>query len=166
MDSVRRASGSLTADSTAEAAVFLGPPPQSAIVVGMLPTPAKTPQKPPTEQSKAKLKNVARNLFHSADDAMPAPKKTRNQQHMLDSFSAERSDASFQIFTDTNARVPVADTSVDNPFYGPGAAPASSVQPSIKRKGKGKCATVTVPGEGKVAIDELVGRDDGMVISL
>ncbi|KAK2074507.1 hypothetical protein P8C59_008709 [Phyllachora maydis] len=96
---------------------------------------------------------------------MPAPKKTRNQQHMLDSFSAERSDASFQIFTDTNARVPVADTSVDNPFYGPGAAPASSVQPSIKRKGKGKCATVTVPGEGKVAIDELVGRDDGMVIS-
>jgi len=130
---------------------------------GMLITPAKTPQKPPNEKVKAKVKSVARNLFHSDDDeVMPSPRKMRTQAQNPNSFyTAEAAETSFQIFTDSHERIPEIDTSAENPFFvGQHAASREAPRRRTKR------STVSIPGEGKVTIDEAVRREDGMLIVL
>ena len=178
LDSSRRASGTLTAEATAHAAVALGLSPAptparkpeslstrrgAAASAGMLMTPAKTPQRPPNEKVKAKVKSVARNLFHSdEEEAMPSPRKVRTQTDNPDSFySGDAAETSFQIFTDSHGRIPEVDNSVDNPFYvGP-----NPVAPEAPRR-RSKRNTVSIPGEGKVPIDEAIRREDGMLIVL
>ena len=174
VDASRRASGTLTAEGTAHAAVALGlsPAPKSESLsrrtgamagAGMLITPAKTPQRPPNEKVKAQVKSVARNLFHSDDEeAMPSPRKMRTQTHNPDSFySGEAAETSFQIFTDSHERIPEVDNSSDNPFF----VGQHTAAPEAPRR-RSKRNTVTIPGEGKVSIDEAIRRDDGMLIVL
>lgn len=172
MDSSRKVSGTLTAEGTANAAVALGlmSKPESrptragaSTGAGMLITPAKTPQKPPTEQAKAKVGSIARTLFHNDDDVMPSPKKVQTQKYTLDSFSNEEEDADkpIEIYTDSHERIPEVDESAENPFY-VGQSTVASEQP--KRRSKRR--TVTIPGEGKVSVDEAVRREDGMLIVL
>lgn len=176
MDPSRRASGTLTAEGTASAAVALGlspapaPKPESLsrrtgamAGAGMLITPAKTPQKPPNEKVKAKVKSVARNLFHSDDDeVMPSPRKMRTQTQNPNSFyTAEAAETSFQIYTDSHERIPEVDHSAENPFF----VGHNAAAPEAPRR-RSKRSTVSIPGEGRVSIDEAVRRDDGMLIVL
>jgi hypothetical protein len=173
-DPSRRASGTLTAEGTATAAVALGlspaPKPESLsrrtgamAGAGMLITPAKTPQKPPTEKVTAKVKSVARNLFHSDDDeAASSSRKMRTQaQHPNSFYTTEAAATSFQIYTDSHERVPEVDTSAENPFF---VGQHSAVPEAPKRRGKR--TTVRIPGEGKVLVDEAIRREDGMLIVL
>ncbi|KAK4103332.1 hypothetical protein N658DRAFT_468029 [Parathielavia hyrcaniae] len=172
VDASRRASGALTAEGAANAAVALGlspaPKPESfsrptgaTTGAGMLITPAKTPQKCPDEKVKAKVKSVARNLFHSDDEqVMPSPSKTKAPADNPGSFyTNETADISFQIYTDSVERVPEVDQSADNPFY----VAQNALPPDAPRR-RSKRQTVTIPGEGKVSIDEAVRRTDGMLI--
>ncbi|KAK3332075.1 hypothetical protein B0T19DRAFT_94038 [Cercophora scortea] len=169
MESSRLAPGTVTAEGAANAAASLGLSPaqppraiRSAISTnaGMLITPAKTPQKPPTDQNKAKINSIARNLFNDDTEIMPSPKKTRAQKYTLDSFSAEDEvDEPIEIFTDSHERIPVVDRSVENPFYGE----TSNAAPEPPKR-RSKRHTVTIPGEGRVTVDEAIRRDDGMLI--
>jgi hypothetical protein len=174
----RRVSGALDYDGTASAAAALGLPApknegkmevhRSTAAVrknGMLPTPAKTPQKRPDEHAPA-ITAIARNLFPirsgSDEEVMPSPKK-RNKKYTgltLDSFEAEE-DAPIHIYTDSHDRVPEVDLSPDNPFYGQGttAVPEPTKRASKRRK-------ITVPGEGVQSIEELEKREDGLVYTL
>jgi hypothetical protein len=175
MDSSRRASGTLTAHSTAHAAVALGlaskptSKPESlssrasALTgAGNLITPAKTPLKSPTDQVKANVKSVARNLFGNDEEIMPTPRKTGTEKYTLDSFFAqEENDESFQIYTDSHERVPEIDDSAENPFY----VGESIAAPEPARR-RSKRHTINIPGEGKVSVDEAVRREDGMLIVL
>lgn len=172
LDSVRRASASLTTEGNAQAAAALGikdshaqrPTNTSARrAAAMLPTPSKTPQKPPNEKQTANIKRVARNLFHSDDEeVMPSPKKRRPKQYTgtsLESFTAVEIEEDIKIFTDSQDRVPAKDASESNPFYGNPCASAVSPKRQSKRK-------VKVPGEGLQSIDKAVQREDGIVYNL
>lgn len=173
MDSVtRRASGSLTLDSTATAAAVLGFGAKHtetrtgrasvAGAAGLLPTPAKTPQKAPSPRTKANINAVRRSLFRQDDaDVVPTPRRTRGKKHVLDSFAADQDDESFPIFTDSRERIPEVDPNEDNPFYGP---PVATVPEAPRRRSKRQ--HVTVPGEGKITVEEAVKREDGMLIVL
>lgn len=173
MDPSRRASGTLTAEGAANAAAALGlaSKPESlssragaTTGAGMLITPAKTPQRPPTDQVKAKVKSVARNLFGSDDDILPAPRRTRTQDYTLDSFSTDLdADEPIQIYTDSHERIPEVDDSAENPFYVSQRSVPPAPQPPRRRSQR---RTVTIPGEGKVTVDEALRREDGMLIVL
>jgi hypothetical protein len=129
----------------------------------MLITPAKTPQRPPNEKVKANVKSVARNLFHSDDEAtVPSPRKMRTQTENPDSFySGANPESSFQIYTDSHERIPEIDDRAENPFYvGPHPAPPEAPRRRTKRQ------TVTIPGEGRVSVEEAIQRDDGMLTVL
>lgn len=169
MDSVRRASGSLSAKGTANAAdsLRLGSSQQKsktnattsrATATTMLPTPSKTPQKQPDEKNRPNVGAVARNLFSATSEVMTPAKKRKSKKYTglsLDSFTAEDVEEPIEIFTDTRDRVPVVDSAAENPFYG------SQQSSPVKKRGKGK--QVSVPGEGKQDIDVAVQRDDGIV---
>lgn len=177
VDSIRRASGQLTAESTANAAASLGLHGKTesrqnrAANAGMLPTPSKTPARKQTSaQNEANIAAIARNLFHGEEDVIPdhstptASKKKRAKKYTgfsLDSFTAIEEEEPIQIFTDTRERIPEVDKSLDNPFYGHGAAPAP--EPSKRRS---KRNHVSIPGEGTQSVDEAVHRDDGLVYVL
>lgn len=161
-ESTRRVSGTLKLDET-----FGLEPPRgragASTAGGMLITPAKTPQKPPTEQSKAKIQTIARNLFSVEEEIMPSPKRTRGAKYAFDSFSAEDEvDEPIRIYTDSHERIPEVDRSADNPFYVDPNAPAAP-QPTPRRS---KRQMVVIPGEGKVPVEEAVGRSDGMLTTL
>ncbi|KAH8903188.1 hypothetical protein BR93DRAFT_866259, partial [Coniochaeta sp. PMI_546] len=169
MDSTRRASGNLTLDSTTTAAAFLGFGAKHtesrtgrasvAGAAGLLPTPAKTPQKTPSPKTKANINAVRRSLFHQDEaDVVPTPKRTRGKKHVLDSFAAD-DDESFPIFTDSRERIPEVDPNEDNPFYGPTVTTAPAAP-----KRRSKPQHVNIPGEGEVAVDEAIKREDGMLI--
>lgn len=173
----RRVSGALDFESTASAADALGLPqskPQQqkhrsmAAVrsMGMLPTPDKTPKKAPTEIA-PQIKSVARSLFTSGagsvDELMPTRKGKKKSGYTIDSFEdhMQTSDSPIPIFTDSTDRVPEVDQSVDNPFYGQGAA----VEPEpVKRSSKRR--KISIPGEGEVTLEEAEAREDGLVYVL
>ncbi|KAL7622522.1 hypothetical protein AAE478_008029 [Parahypoxylon ruwenzoriense] len=171
MDSVRRASNALTAESAANATEFLGIGTSgqkskinatSSKSAMMLPTPAKTPQQKPDEKSKANVRAIARNLFPSDADFMPTPKKRKAKKYTgltLDSFRAEDVEEPIEIFTDTRDRIPEVDSTTDNPFYD-NQVSAPVPEPSKKRS---KQKHVMIPGEGKQTIEEAVRRSDGIV---
>lgn len=180
VDGSRKASGTLTAEATAHAAVALGLSPATTSEArptptgrasatsgaGMLITPAKTPQRPANDKVKAKVKSVARNLFHSDDeDAVASPSKTQTRastdQGPGSFYSGAAAETSFQIFTDSHERIPEVDRSANNPFY-IGEDPVAPEAP----KRRSKRAMVSIPGEGKITIEEAVRRDDGMLIVL
>ncbi|KAK4190782.1 hypothetical protein QBC35DRAFT_54835 [Podospora australis] len=175
MESNRRASGSLTASSTATAAAALGlPAPSNAdllstrattsSVAGMLITPAKTPQKPPTEESKAKVDAFARTLFiNREEEIMPSPRKVRGKKYTLDSFSEDAADEPIPIFTDSHERIPEVDHSSDNPFIVAPSHPTSAAVSDAPRRSKRHM--VSIPGEGKISVEEAIQREDGMLIT-
>ncbi|KAI1458090.1 hypothetical protein F4805DRAFT_425457 [Annulohypoxylon moriforme] len=170
MDSVRRASNSLTAGGAANAADSLGigssrqKPKSISTATGsstMLPTPAKTPQKQPDEKSKANVRAIARNLF-SEPEAMPSPKKRKAKKYTgltLDSFTAENIEEPIEIFTDTRDRIPEEDQTAQNPFYE--QAPSTPARDQSTRQTRSK--QVYVQGEGKISIEEALKREDGIV---
>lgn len=177
MDSVRRASGTVTAEDSASAAARLGiasksqQKPQGSTTssrsTGMLPTPTRTPRKQPNEQAAGGVNAVARNLFPSEDMAASTPKKKAKKYSglMLDSFMAEDAEEAIPIFTDSRDRIPEVDASADNPFYGVASqAVAQQPEPAKRRSRRGK--HVTIPGEGKHTVEDAVKRDDGMVYVL
>ncbi|KAL7928532.1 hypothetical protein V8C35DRAFT_332689 [Trichoderma chlorosporum] len=160
-DSVRR----VTASLAVEASVASGSKDKS--VVGRsaaassltLPTPSKTPQKPPSSKAAAHLQNFARNLFPAAEETeLSSPRKRRAKKYAgmtLESFRAEVAEEDIEIFTDSQDRIPKKDGSKSNPFVGN----ATTAEPS-KRRTKRK---VHVPGEGAQSVDEASRREDGMI---
>ncbi|KAI1100798.1 hypothetical protein F4804DRAFT_34043 [Jackrogersella minutella] len=172
MDSVRRASGALTAEGTAHAADSLGisssqqkskPTITTSRGATMLPTPSKTPQKQPDEKAKANVRAVARSLFNE-DEAIPSPKKRKTKKYTgltLNSFTAEDVEEPIAIFTDSRDRVPEADNNAQNPFNNNShSSTTSDREPSTRRT---RANLVTIPGEGKVTIEEAMQRTDGIV---
>ncbi|KAG5983810.1 hypothetical protein E4U55_007042 [Claviceps digitariae] len=164
----RQASGSLTAEGTANAATALGLNPEKSMhtsasasisqAAGMLPTPSKTPRKPPNEKTANDIQSFARNLFSSDQQPVPSPQKKRSKKYSgvtLESFTAEEEEEPISIFTDSQDRVPERDESESNPFYG------ISTLESSKKQSKRK--VVHIPGEGLQSLDEASRRDDGMV---
>jgi hypothetical protein len=155
-----RRHGSLTAESTVNAANVLGlSNPRSS----MLPTPAKTPaRKPDLAQNQPNIQAIARNLFASDDQVMPKSRSKQGKKYVLDSFADEAEDESVQIYTDSNERIPEVDSRAENPFW----AEQPPVPEPAKRRSRRNQPTVDIPGEGERKVDEVVGREDGMVYVL
>jgi hypothetical protein len=171
-DTPRRSSGLLTVEGTAHAAAALGLDKMErgsastsiSRKTGMLPTPAKTPQKAPTEKNAANIRAFARNLFPAEEEIMPSQKKRRAKKYTgisMESFTAEEVEDPIQIFTDSQERVPTVDDSEANPFYGRTTAPET--EPTKRRSKRNK---VAIPGEGAQTVDEALQREDGMVYVL
>lgn len=168
-DFVRRATENMQGESSRDGAGRrTHERPNSSLLgaAGMLPTPSKTPQKPPSEKKTAHIKSVARNLFSSdADEASLTPRKRPLKKYTgntLESFAVEEVEEPIEIFTDTRDRVPVRDVSQENPFLtseNPFFSEAPRAQPT-RRHDRRK---VKVPGEGIKTVDELADRKDGMV---
>ncbi|KIE03713.1 hypothetical protein MAJ_00244, partial [Metarhizium majus ARSEF 297] len=170
LNSRRQVSASLTAEGTANAAVALGLNVDKGVQrsmtasvsqsAGMLPTPSKTPQKPPNEKTAASIQSFARNLFSSEEEVLPSPRKRRSKKYSgvtMESFTAEEEEDPITIFTDSQDRIPEKDNSEANPFYG---STATAAEPS-KRQSRRK--VVSIPGEGTQSIDEAARREDGIV---
>lgn len=173
----RRISGALNFESTASAASALGiqgPRSETKIEVqqasirnnGMLPTPAKTPKKRPTENSSA-IASVARNLFpirgETVEEVMPSPKKRGRKKYTgftLDSFEAEE-EGPIAIYTDSHDRIPELDMSGNNPFYGESS---QALPDPIKRSSKRRKVSVT--GEAGEIVEGAEHRNDGLVYVL
>ncbi|KAI6082095.1 hypothetical protein F4821DRAFT_14143 [Hypoxylon rubiginosum] len=165
MDSVRRAPSAFSASSSSAAKSLAGgssqqkskPSSTASRSIGMLPTPAKTPQKEPDEKMKANVRAVARNLFSNEADDMLTPKRKAKKYSglTLDSFTAEEVNNPIEIFTDSRDRVPVVDNADENPFYGDHAATP------VQTRARGK--QVSIPGEGKQDMNEVLHREDGIV---
>ncbi|KAK4085227.1 uncharacterized protein Triagg1_217 [Trichoderma aggressivum f. europaeum] len=161
-DSVRR----VTASLAAEAAAASGSKDKN--VAGrsaaasslMLPTPSKTPQKPPTAKATAHIQTFARNLFPVAEETeLSSPRKRRSKKFSgmtLESFRAEVAEEDIEIFTDSQDRIPKKDESKSNPFVGTATTAAEPSKRRTKRK-------VHVPGEGPQTVDEASRREDGMI---
>ncbi|TQV97441.1 hypothetical protein IF1G_03184 [Cordyceps javanica] len=166
----RSVSGSLTAESIANAAAALGSfdlPPTSSPVNstlrssssrsrGMLPTPSKTPSKPANEKTSAEIATFARNLFPSDDSSLRRKPKSYSGLGM-DSFTANRDDEPIEIFTDTKDSIPEIDTTEANPFY---VGPSKQETGASPRRSRRK---VVIPGEGSQSLEEATQREDGMV---
>ncbi|TVY28223.1 hypothetical protein LHYA1_G003332 [Lachnellula hyalina] len=177
----RRVSGALNYESTVSAAAALGlptPTPRKAEKMrpvdvlranGMLPTPAKTPQKRPEEgQTPPEVTAIARNLFSvrpdTLDEVMPSPKRKGKKRYTgftLDSFEAENDQTPIAIYTDSNERIPEADMSMDNPFYGEGAEHEYAEHEPSKRSMKRR--KIMVPGEGEQDLEDVEQRKDGVI---
>jgi hypothetical protein len=138
---------------------------------GMLPTPAKTPQKRPEDgQTPPEVAAIARNLFpvrpENVDEVMPSPKKKGKKRYTgftLDSFEAEDDDKPIPIYTDSSERIPESDMSMDNPFYGEGAEHEYEHEPSTRHTKRRK---IMVPGEGEQDLEAVEQRKDGVICVL
>lgn len=168
-DFVRRASGKAAPDCKAKGPSATGskekPTPHTmfSTAAGMLPTPSKTPQKPPSQQTAAHIETFARNLFPSDDSDLLTPRAKRAKHYTgmtMESFTAEEVEDPIEIFTDSQDRVPAKDASPSNPFYGKSTSVPSPSKIRSKRQ------TVRIPGEGMVSIEEASKRDDGMIFVL
>ena len=131
---------------------------------GMLPTPAKTPKKAPTEKNPA-IQSIARNLFASDDEVMPSPRKARAKKYTdisMDSFTAVDDEQPIEIFTDSRERIPEKVHSSENPFWG--EASRQQEEEPVRRRSKRR--QVHVPGEDRQTVEEALEREDGMVYVL
>ncbi|KUI70055.1 hypothetical protein VM1G_05122 [Cytospora mali] len=159
----RRASSSLTAESIRNAAAALGQSQKmdshttasSSQAALALPTPAKTPAHKHSTQSEKNVNAIARNLFSKQQ----SPKKTRTKQYKLVSFETEAETETFQIYTDSQDRVPEPDAADDNPFYGE-AGIAASARPVRRSSRNRKSATGDSISD---VLDEVVKREDGLL---
>lgn len=166
-DYVRRASGQMATDCKAKGYAAAGSKEKSArtnfsAATHMLPTPSKTPQKAPSQETAAQIGTFARNLFPSDEADLLAPRAKRPKHYSgmtLESFTAEEMEEPIEIFTDSHDRVPERDGSPSNPFFGTTTAPSPA-------KGRSKRQTVRIPGEGLVSVEEASKREDGMVFVL
>lgn len=163
-DYVRRAQGRMNRDQAAtgskdkstRGALF-------SAATHMLPTPSKTPQKPPSQETAAQIGSIARNIFPSEDADILAPRAKRPKHYTgmtLESFTATEVEDPIAIFTDSQDRIPERDEDPSNPFNGSTTSVPAPVRSRSKRQ------TVRIPGEGLVPLDEATKRDDGMVFTL
>lgn len=100
---------------------------------------------------------VARNLF----GRQQSPKKSRAKRYSgisMDSFEVE--EESIQIYTDSQDRLPEADDSNQNPFYGDAGIAASAAP--VRRSARNKKTAVAE----KEAVQEDLKREDGMLYVL
>lgn len=162
----RSVSGSLTAESIRNAAAALGqaekmdlPHPSSARAALALPTPAKTPARKHTEQSEKDVNAIARNLF-GKQQTPKKPRAKRATQISLDSFEIHDEEAPIQIYTDSENRLPEADDSTENPFYGEAGIAASTAP--VRRSSRNK---KSVAAEKEV-VEETLQREDGLLYVL
>ncbi|KAL1898542.1 hypothetical protein Sste5346_003446 [Sporothrix stenoceras] len=148
----------------------------SRMGAGMLPTPAKTPSKKvhAASQNESNIAAIARNLFHhnDVDEVMASPSKTPSRKgkkytgFSLESFAVVEDEEPIPIFTDSQDRVPEADSSAENPFFGDSAAAAAAAAPSTSTepaRRRSKRNQVSIPGEGKLTVEEATRREDGLV---
>lgn len=135
-----------------------GPSSQAALA---LPTPAKTPAQKHTDQSDKSVNAIARNLF-GKQQTSPRKSRTSTKQYKLDSFETETETETFQIFTDSQDRVPEPDAAGDNPFYGE-AGIAASARP-VRRSTRHKKSVGA--DSASESLDEVVRRDDGLLYVL
>jgi len=145
--------------------------------VGMLPTPVKTPRKRALP-NQATIKSTARVLFPSrpttVDDAMPSPRKHKQNQHgVATSFSisalADDGDdeastqAQIEIYTDSKERIPTMDhDGEENPFLSKNAAGKKKVveaSQTTRRKAKQR-------SEKELKMEESARKDEGMIYVL
>lgn len=135
-----------------------------------LPTPAKTPARKHTDQSAKEVNAIARNLFgkqkeiHQTETEQPlSPKKTRTKRSnngiSLDSFEIHDEEASIEIFTDSENRLPEVDASTENPFYGESGIAASAAP--VRRSSRHRKSAVE-----KEIVEEKLKRDDGLLYVL
>lgn len=172
----RSVSGSLTAESIRNAAAALGQSQKMDSLTATsaalaLPTPAKTPARKHTEQSEKEVTAIARNLFgkqketemETETEQPLSPKKTRTKRSnngiSLDSFEIHDEEASIEIFTDSENRLPEADASTENPFYGETGIAASAAP--VRRSSRHKKSAVE-----KELVEEKLKRDDGLLYVL
>lgn len=134
-----------------------------------LPTPAKTPAHKHSEQKEKDVNAVARTLFGGATSTsgsssrQQSPKKPRakrTNEISLDSFEIhdEEADASIEIYTDSDARLPKVDVSEENPFYGEAGIAASTAP--VRRSARNKNAAV------EKVVEKTLQRDDGLLYVL
>lgn len=134
----------------------------SAVKFGTPSTPEHTPctvkkgmTKSDSNNSINSLGSISRNLFASRleDDAMPSPRKHVKYGDVLGEVEEEE----IHIFTDSKERIPEADVSLKNPFYGPGrrVSTAKGAKTELKDRNGKKVATEE-DGEKKE-----YGRTDG-----
>lgn len=144
----------------------------SRMGAGMLPTPAKTPSKKyhAASQNESNIAAIARNLFHTdVDEVMSSPSKTPSRKgkkytgFSLESFTVVEDEEPIPIFTDSQDRVPEADRSAENPFFGDSAAAPTAPEPARRRSKRNQ---VSIPGEGKQTVEEATRREDGLVYVL
>ncbi|ETS78247.1 hypothetical protein PFICI_10309 [Pestalotiopsis fici W106-1] len=168
MDSVTRAPRAThLAPSSARSAPTSAPQSKSTnnlSVATMLPTPSKTPRKQPDDNLEAGVRAVARNLFaseSSSSNSVASPRKRKTKTYTglsLESFRAEEVEEDITIFTDSRDRLPEVDGSAENPFYGNTEDP----QPTSTRRST-RVKKVSIPGVGRVPVEEAVQRGDGIV---
>ncbi|KAF4124366.1 hypothetical protein GMORB2_5032 [Geosmithia morbida] len=130
-------------------------PVASASSSRMLPTPTKTPRKPPTAKQTAELDSVRRDIFSPSLSSRAARTPKKISGSTLESFLAEEVAQDFTIFSDSCNRIPEKDES--NPFYNP--------RPSKQTKAQGKRKHVRIPGEGMESIEKAAGREDGLLMN-
>ncbi|CAK7232726.1 hypothetical protein SBRCBS47491_008369 [Sporothrix bragantina] len=146
----------------------------SRMGVGMLPTPAKTPSKKyhAASQNESNIAAIARNLFHHSDvdevmsspskkPSTPSRKPKKYTGFSLESFAVVEEEEPIAIFTDSQDRVPEADSSAENPFFGNGAVAVPSAPEPARRRSKRN--HVSIPGEGKQTVEDATRREDGLV---
>lgn len=170
----RSVSGSLTAESIRNAAAALGQSQKMDSLTASsaalaLPTPAKTPARKHTDQSAKEVNAIARNLFGKQKEPQTeteqplSPKKTRTKRSnngiSLGSFEIHDEEASIEIFTDSENRLPEVDSSTENPFYGESGIAASAAP--VRRSSRHKKSTVE-----KEIVEEKLKRDDGLLYVL
>ncbi|XXG95691.1 hypothetical protein Hte_001960 [Hypoxylon texense] len=164
MDSVRRAPGAFSAQASSATKPYEAgssqhkskPSTTTSRSAAMLPTPAKTPQKEPDEKMKANVRAVARNLFSEPETTPTLKRKPKKYSGLtLDSFTAEEINDPIEIFTDSRDRVPEVDNADENPFYGDYVATPVQTRSRAKQ--------VSIPGEGRQDMDEVLEREDGIV---
>ncbi|CAN8098509.1 unnamed protein product [Discula destructiva] len=149
-----------------------------------LPTPAKTPARANPEQTDKEVTAIARNLFgssasasasasssnsnssnsnssNSKDQAAPLSiKKTRSKRTTgisLDSFEIRDEEAPIEIFTDSENRLPEADGTAENPFFGESGIAASAVP--VRRSARNKKNAAVE----KEFVEEKLKREDGLL---
>lgn len=137
---------------------------------GMLPTPAKTPQKKQLPKSIM----AGRALFQDAS-VTDSPRKSQKKRARQTGFTLESFEEgsnapdNIQIHVDSNCLVPTVDMSAENPFYEPPAASAK------KRAAPSSSQTVSVTKRRKVSsekpaldpqVQEAIDNDEGMVYVL
>ncbi len=155
--------------ATTTAAALEGSSSTTQMGLGMLPTPAKTPSKKhhAASQNESNIAAIARNLFHTnVEEVMSSPSRKKAKKYTgvsLESFTVVEDEEPIPIFTDSQDRVPEMDGSAENPFFGDGAVVPTAPEPTRRRS---KRSHVSIPGEGKLSVEEATRREDGIVYVL
>lgn len=147
---------------------------------GMLPTPSKTPSMTPARKRHraASMQDTARVLHfqpNDPNDVMPSRRENRKRANKragkLSDFDLDidttqesgcKAKVSFEIYTESHARMPEVDESEENVFYRPQQPRVAPQARSSPRRSRGSTAQLV---EGR-RMDEAVARNEGLVYTL